>query len=180
MKIHKFQIVGSLLIIPKVFSDSRGFFLETFRHNAYDEILGVEFVQDNMSFSHYGTIRGLHFQKNPYAQTKLVRCVYGKILDVAVDIRQGSPSYGKYIHVFLDNIANHQLLIPKGFAHGFSVLSREAVVEYKCDEYFHSEADAGIRFDDPYLSIDWQVPERKRIISAKDIMLPTLSEIETE
>lgn len=179
MKIEKFSIDGPLLIIPDVFSDARGFFLETFREESYKVILGknIRFVQDNLSCSKYGTIRGLHFQREPFAQAKLVRCAFGKILDVAVDLRTGSTTYGEYASIELDGVAQQQFFIPRGFAHGFSVLSPEAVVEYRCDEYYHPEADAGIRYKDPGLGIDWKIAIVDIIVSEKDDALPMLTEI---
>lgn len=179
MKIEKFSIDGPLLIIPDVFSDARGFFLETFREESYKVILGknIRFVQDNLSCSKYGTIRGLHFQREPFAQAKLVRCAFGKILDVAVDLRTGSTTYGEYASIELDGVAQQQFFIPRGFAHGFSVLSPEAVVEYRCDEYYHPEADAGVRFDDISLGIEWRVEPSKAIVSEKDRILPRFRDI---
>lgn len=173
MIIQKQDIPGLLLITPKIFHDERGFFLEIFRYNAYDAILGVEFVQDNMSFSHYGTVRGLHFQKEPHAQAKLVRCVLGRILDVALDIRPDSSTFGRHLCVELDDKKQQQFFLPAGFAHGFSVLSPQAIVEYKCDAYYEASSDAGLRFDDSFLSIDWKIPSDKMLISAKDASLPT-------
>ena len=172
MDIKYFKIQGLALLSPKIFNDDRGFFLETFRESTYQKILGVEFVQDNMSYSVYGTVRGLHFQTSPYAQAKLVRCARGRILDVAVDLRRDSESFGSWIGVELDGQAQQQFFLPAGFAHGFAVLSQEALVEYKCDAYYEPLADAGLRFDDPDLGIDWRVPRADMKVSAKDSSLP--------
>lgn len=177
MQVQELEITGLKLITSRIYQDQRGFFLETYRANTYRDILGVEFVQDNMSFSTYGTIRGLHYQKDPYAQAKLVRCVVGRILDVAVDLRPGSESFGRHICVELDGREQLQLFLPDGFAHGFAVLSAEAIVEYKCDSYYEPKADGGLRYDDPHLSIDWRVPPNKAIVSAKDAGLPYWEQI---
>lgn len=166
-----------ILITPDLCRDGRGFFLETFRARAYRDLLGVDFVQDNMSFSKYGTIRGLHFQNAPHTQAKLVRCVWGRILDVAVDLRAGSKSFGRHASVELDAREQRQFFLPAGFAHGFAVLSPEAIVEYKCDNYYEPTADAGLRYDDPCLSIDWQIPPEKVTVSPKDAGLPGLEQI---
>ena len=161
---------------PKVFEDSRGYFMESYSSREFNLIAGpVNFVQDNESMSSYGVVRGLHFQKPPYTQAKLVRCVLGRVLDVAVDIRSGSPTFGKHVAVELSEENHVQFYIPKGFAHGFSVLSEKAVFQYKCDEFYHPEADAGILLSDPALGIDWKVPAEKRILSAKDLAHSPLS-----
>lgn len=177
MKVHKLEIPGLILITPEIYWDERGWFMETYRTDKYREVLGVEFVQDNMSFSHYGTIRGLHFQKEPHAQAKLIRCVQGKILDVAVDIRQNSRTFGKYASVELSGEDQLQLFIPQGFAHGFSVVSPEAIVEYKCDAYYLKAAESGIRYNDQQLGIDWMIAPGKEIVSYKDAGLPLLSDL---
>jgi len=179
MKVIELSIPGLFLIKPDLFKDERGYFLETYNQYRYQDFLGKEmnFVQDNMSYSRYGTIRGLHFQKEPYAQAKLVRCTAGKIKDVAVDIRKNSPTFAQYIYVELSGEEQYQLFIPKGFAHGFSVLSQFAIVEYKCDEYYQKSADSGIRFNDPDLDIDWNIPNELIIISDKDKNYPFLSEL---
>lgn len=179
MKVIKLSISGLLLIKPDLFQDERGFFLETYNLYCYQDILGdqIKFVQDNMSYSRYGTIRGLHFQKEPFAQAKLIRCTEGKIKDVVVDIRKNSPTFGKHIDVELNEDEQYQLFIPRGFAHGFSVLSQYAIVEYKCDAYYNKASDAGIRFDDPELNIDWNIPNESVIISDKDKNYPFLSEL---
>lgn len=171
------DIPGLLVFEPKVFEDSRGYFFESYNEKNFSEA-GIEthFVQDNESSSLYGVIRGLHYQLNPFAQAKLIRVLEGKILDVVVDIRKGSPSFGKNFALELTAENKKQLYIPKGFAHGFSVLSEKAVVFYKCDQFYKKESEAGIRFDDPQLSIDWKIPVDKAIISEKDKKLPSLSD----
>ena len=176
MEVLKTAIEGLLILRPKVFEDSRGYFMESYSSREFNLIAGpVNFVQDNESMSSYGVVRGLHFQKPPYTQAKLVRCVLGRVLDVAVDIRSGSPTFGKHVAVELSEENHVQFYIPKGFAHGFSVLSEKAVFQYKCDEFYHPEADAGILLSDPALGIDWKVPAEKRILSAKDLSHSPLS-----
>ena len=176
MEVLKTAIEGLLILRPKVFEDSRGYFMESYSSREFNLIAGpVNFVQDNESMSSYGVVRGLHFQKPPYTQAKLVRCVLGRVLDVAVDIRSGSPTFGKHVAVELSEENHVQFYIPKGFAHGFSVLSEKAVFQYKCDEFYHPEADAGILLSDPALGIDWKVPAEKRILSAKDLAHSPLS-----
>ncbi len=176
MEVLKTAIKGLLILSPKVFEDSRGYFMESYSSREFNLIAGpVNFVQDNESMSSYGVVRGLHFQKPPYTQAKLVRCVLGRVLDVAVDIRSGSPTFGKHVAVELSEENHVQFYIPKGFAHGFSVLSEKAVFQYKCDEFYHPEADAGILLSDPALGIDWKVPAEKRILSAKDLAHSPLS-----
>ncbi|MGV3529420.1 MAG: dTDP-4-dehydrorhamnose 3,5-epimerase [Flavisolibacter sp.] len=167
------EIPGLLILEPKVIPDSRGYFFEAYNDKAF-AAAGIEnnFIQDNQSRSKYGVIRGLHYQLNPHAQAKLVRVVEGRILDVAVDIRKGSPTYGKHFDIELSADNQKQLLIPAGFAHGFSVLSEYATVLYKCDAYYNKEAEAGILYNDPALNIDWQVPAGKEIVSEKDLQLP--------
>ena len=169
MKVIKTDIDGVVIIEPELFGDSRGYFMESYSERVFDrEVAPVRFVQDNRSYSRYGVVRGLHYQKAPYAQSKLVSCVVGKVLDVAVDIREGSPTYGKYVAVELSAENHRQLFIPKGFAHGFAVLSEEALFEYKCDEFYHPEAECGIAWDDPNIGIDWRLPKEDIILSAKD------------
>ena len=169
MKVINTDIEGVVIIEPEVFGDSRGYFMESFSQRVFDsEVAPVCFVQDNRSYSRYGVVRGLHYQREPYAQSKLVSCVVGKVLDVAVDIREGSPTYGKHVAVELSAENHRQLFIPKGFAHGFAVLSEEALFEYKCDEFYHPEAECGIAWDDPNIGIDWRVPKGDIILSAKD------------
>ena len=169
---------GLFQLLPKVFEDDRGYFFESFNQKDMDYVnLAHDWVQDNQSFSRYGTIRGLHFQKDPFAQAKLIRVLDGRILDVVVDIRHGSPTFGKCYDLELSSENRIQLLVPKGFAHGFSVLSDSATVLYKSDNYYHPGHEGGIRFDDPDLGIDWKVPETSLIISGKDQLLPTLKEL---
>jgi dTDP-4-dehydrorhamnose 3,5-epimerase len=170
-------LAGLLIFEPKVFEDSRGYFFESYNaRNFQDEGLSYTFVQDNESSSSYGVIRGLHYQLQPYAQTKLVRVLHGSILDVAVDIRHGSSTFGQHFSIELNAGNRKQLLVPAGFAHGFSVLSERAVVMYKCDQYYNKESEGGIRFDDPDLAINWQIEEGREIISEKDKVLPYFSQ----
>lgn len=179
MKVTELALPGIILFEPDVFEDDRGYFQEVYHCLKYKEYLpkNTKFVQDNLSYSKYGTIRGLHFQREPYAQAKLVRCVSGRILDVAIDIRKDSAYFGKHISIELTDQNHYQLFLPKGFAHGFSVLSREAIVEYKCDELFKLEYDSGIRYDDMKIGIDWKVDFKDRIISEKDRNLPLLNQL---
>lgn len=183
MEVIKTNIDGVLIIEPKVFGDKRGYFFESFSQREFDEkvapIIGhtINFVQDNESMSSYGVVRGLHYQKPPYTQSKLVRCVRGKVLDVAVDIRLGSPTFGQHVAVELSEDNHVQFFIPKGFAHGFAVLSEEAVFQYKCDEFYHPEADSGIQLLDDELGIDWQIPWDKAIMSEKDRVRERLSQL---
>ena len=178
MKIIKTDIPDLLIIEPDVFGDNRGYFFESFSQRKFEEATGVkvDFVQDNESLSAYGVVRGLHFQKPPYEQAKLVRVVRGKVLDVALDLRPDSPTYGRYEAVELSGENHRQLFIPKGFAHGFSVLSDEAVFQYKCDDYYAPECEDGIAYDDPDLDINWHIPSEKMVISAKDLNHKTLKE----
>ena len=178
MKIIETGISGLFVIEPDVFGDSRGYFMESFSQKKFNELTGldIDFVQDNESRSTYGVLRGLHFQRHPYAQAKLVRVVSGKVLDVAVDLREGSETYGKHFAVELSGENHRQMFIPKGFAHGFSVLSQEAVFQYKCDEYYAPESEAAIAWDDQDLNIDWKVPAEDVVLSAKDRNHPTLKE----
>lgn len=174
MNVIKTDIKGILILEPRVFEDARGLFFESFSQRDFDAqvvpILGrpVRFVQDNESRSCFGVVRGLHYQKPPYTQSKLVHCVRGAVLDVAVDIRKGSPTFGKYVLVELTGDNHRLLFIDKGFAHGFAVLSEEAVFQYKCDEFYHPEADSGISLFDPALGIDWHIPVEQMILSEKD------------
>lgn len=169
MEIIKTEIEGLLIIEPRIFQDARGYFFESFSQREFEEKVGaVHFVQDNESMSTYGVMRGLHFQRPPYTQSKLVRCVSGKVLDVAVDIRKGSPTYAQHVAVELTGENHRQFFIPKGFAHGFAVLSERAVFQYKCDEFYHPEADAGISILDESLQIDWRIPAEAAILSDKD------------
>lgn len=174
------EIPGLLVFEPKVFADSRGYFFESYNANIFrQEGVDIVFVQDNQSSSCYGVIRGLHYQLNPHAQTKLVRVLSGQILDVAVDMRKGSPTFGHAFTIELSAENKKQLFVPKGFAHGFSVLSEKAEVLYKCDGFYNKESEGGIRFDDPSLNIDWKVPVDKAIISDKDQVLPALAAVQT-
>lgn len=174
MNVIETNIQGLLIIEPKVFGDARGYFFESFSEREFDEkvtpLLGhkIRFVQDNESMSSYGVMRGLHFQRPPFTQAKLVRCVRGRVLDVAVDIRKGSPTYGQHLAVELTEDNHRQFLISKGFAHGFAVLSETAVFQYKCDEFYHPEADGGISILDSSLGIDWQIPVEHALLSEKD------------
>ncbi len=170
IEVKKTDIEGVLIIEPKVFGDARGYFLESYNAKEFSEKTGlnITFVQDNESMSSYGVMRGLHFQNPPYTQSKLVRCVKGAVLDVAVDIRKGSPTYGKHVAVELNEDNHRQFFIPKGFAHGFAVLSETAVFQYKCDEFYHPEADGGISILDDSLGIDWKIPIEKALLSEKD------------
>ena len=169
MKVVKTPIEGLLIIEPRVFEDARGNFFESFSQRDFDEQVGaVRFVQDNESMSSYGVMRGLHFQRPPFTQTKLVRCVKGAVLDVAVDIRKGSPTYGQHVAIELTEQNHRQFFISKGFAHGFAVLSDVAVFQYKCDEFYHPEADGGISILDDSLGIDWRIPTAEAILSEKD------------
>ena len=174
MEIIKTLIDGVLIIEPRVFKDSRGYFFESFSQREFDEkvtpILGhsINFVQDNESMSSYGVVRGLHYQRMPYTQSKLVRCVKGAVLDVAVDIRKGSPTFGQHVAVELTEDNHRQFFVPRGFAHGFAVLSETAVFQYKCDNFYHPEADGGISLEDETLGIDWKIPDELKILSEKD------------
>ena len=169
MNIIRTAIDGVLIIEPRIFADSRGYFFESFSQREFDEkVRPITFVQDNESMSSYGVMRGLHFQRPPYTQSKLVRCVRGKVLDVAVDIRKGSPTYGKHVAVELSEDNHRQFFISKGLAHGFAVLAETAVFQYKCDEFYHPEADDGISILDDSLGIDWRIPTDKAILSEKD------------
>jgi dTDP-4-dehydrorhamnose 3,5-epimerase len=173
MPFHTTNIPGLLIFEPKVFEDSRGYFFEAYNEEVFrKEGLHLRFVQDNQSKSSYGVIRGLHYQLNPFAQYKLVRVIQGSILDVAVDIRKGSPTFGQHFSLELSAENKKQLLIPAGFAHGFSVLSDTAVVLYKCDVLYNKENEAGIYYSDPILNIDWQIPEGKKLVSDKDRQQP--------
>ncbi len=179
MKITETPIEGLLVIEPDVFADARGFFTETYNAERYASVgICADFVQDNMSASSYGVVRGLHFQRPPYTQAKLVSCVVGRVYDVAVDMRKGSPTYGQHFGVELSADNHKQFFIPRGFAHGFSVLSEKAIFTYKCDNLYHPEADGGILLNDASLGIDWQVPVEQRIISDKDTKHPLLANAE--
>ena len=180
MEVIKTAIGGLFIIEPRIFKDSRGYFFESFSQREFDEKVGkITFVQDNESKSCYGVMRGLHFQRPPFTQTKLVRCVKGAVLDVAVDIRKGSPTYGQHVAIELTEENHRQFFISKGFAHGFAVLSEIAVFQYKCDEFYHPEADGGISILDDTLGIDWQVPTDKAILSEKDTKHPLLKDFDS-
>lgn len=170
IEVKKTDIEGVLIIEPKVFGDARGYFLESFNAKEFAEKTGlnINFVQDNESMSSYGVMRGLHFQTPPYTQSKLVRCVKGAVLDVAVDIRKGSPTYGQHVAVELTEDNHHQFFVPRGFAHGFAVLSETAVFQYKCDNFYAPQADGGISILDDSLGIDWKIPTGKALLSEKD------------
>jgi dTDP-4-dehydrorhamnose 3,5-epimerase len=174
MKVVETGFEGLFVLEPRVFADERGYFFESFNSQTFkNNGLDFEWVQDNQSQSKYGVVRGLHFQKPPYAQTKLIRVLKGEILDVVVDLRHDMPTYGKSFSVVLSSQNHLQLLIPKGFAHGFSVLSEYADVMYKCDALYNKESESGILYNDPQLGIDWQVPQDKMIVSEKDLVLPS-------
>ena len=178
MPFIKTDIPDLLVFEPKLFEDSRGYFFEAYNLQTFaEEGVAMEFVQDNQSKSSYGVIRGLHYQLNPYAQTKLVRVLEGAILDVAVDIRKGSPSFGKHFAIELSADNKKQLLVPQGFAHGFSVLTPTAIVLYKCDQLYQKESEAGIIYNDPFLNIDWKIPGGKAVVSEKDMLLPRFESI---
>ena len=179
MNIIKTAIEGVVVIEPRVFEDKRGYFFESFSEREFSAEVGeYHFVQSNEAKSSYGVVRGLHFQLPPHAQAKLVRVAKGRILDVAVDIRRSSPTFGKYVAVELSSDNHRQVFIPQGFAHGYSVLSEEAVVEYKCDNYYAPESEGAVAWNDADLAIDWQIPADKIILSAKDKAHPSLAECE--
>lgn len=180
MEIIKTDIEGVLIIEPRIFRDSRGYFFESYNKKEFDEKVGpVDFVQDNESCSTRGVMRGLHFQRPPYSQAKLVRCVRGAVFDVAVDLRKGSPTYGRHIATELSEENHRQFFIPKGFAHGFAVLSDVAVFQYKCDEFYHPEADCGISLLDDSLGIDWGIAFEDAILSEKDKRHPLLKDFDS-
>lgn len=176
MELINTAIDGVYILKPRVFADARGYFFESYSKRVFEEKVGrVDFVQDNESMSRRGVVRGLHFQAPPFAQSKLVRCIRGRVLDVVVDIRVGSPTYGQHIAVELSDENKLQFFIPKGFAHGFAVLSEEAVFQYKCDEYYHPEAEGGLSALDPALGIDWRLTPSELLLSDKDLRNPSLS-----
>ena len=180
MEVIKTAIEGLYIIEPRVFNDSRGYFFESFSQREFDEKVGpIIFVQDNESMSSYGVMRGLHFQRPPFTQSKIVRCVKGSVLDVAVDIRKDSPTYGQHVAVELSEDNHRQFFIPKGFAHGFAVLSPTAVFQYKCDEFYHPEADGGISILDDSLGIEWRIPVDKAILSDMDTRHPLLRDFDS-
>ena len=169
MEVIKTQIEGVVIIEPRIFADARGYFFESFSQKEFEEkVCKTVFVQDNESKSSYGVLRGLHFQKPPFAQSKLVRCTKGAVLDVAVDIRKGSPTFGQHVAVELTEENHRQFFIPRGFAHGFAVLSEEVVFQYKCDNFYAPQCEGSIAWDDPDLAIDWRIPADKVLLSEKD------------
>ena len=179
MEVIKTKIPGVVIIEPRLFPDARGYFFESFSKREFEEKVGkIDFVQDNESKSSYGVLRGLHFQKPPYAQSKLVRVVKGAVLDVAVDIRKGSPTFGQHVAVELTEDNHRQFFIPRGFAHGFAVLTDEVIFQYKCDNFYAPASEGAIAWDDPDLGIDWRVPAEKVILSEKDKKHPRLKEID--
>mgnify|MGYP003562881561 FL=1 len=178
MNVIKTDIDGLVIIEPRVFGDSRGYFFESFSERDFKrEVADVDFVQDNESKSSYGVVRGLHFQKPPYAQAKLVRGVKAKVLDVAVDLRKESPTFGRYVAMELSEENHRQMFIPRGFAHGFSVLSEEVIFQYKCDNYYAPQSEGAVAWDDPDLDIDWKIPAGKVLLSEKDKKHPRLKDI---
>ena len=186
MEVIKTNIEGPVIIEPRVFKDARGYFFESFSQREFDEKVAIPqygkpiiFVQDNESMSSYGVMRGLHFQRPPFTQSKLVRCVKGKVLDVAVDIRKGSPTYGQHVAVELTEDNHRQFFVPRGFAHGFVVLSETAVFQYKCDEFYHPEADGGINIQDETLGIDWQIKMEEALLSEKDTKHACLADFDS-
>lgn len=172
------KIPGVMILEPRVFGDERGYFLESYSARMFEEkVMNTRFVQDNESTSCYGVVRGLHYQKPPHSQSKLVHVVSGRVLDVAVDIRRGSPTFGQHVAIELSGENHRQLFIPRGFAHGFAVLSEHAVFQYKCDSYYAPESEGGIAWNDPFLGIDWHLPMNDVILSPKDQNRPALSDI---
>lgn len=180
MEVIKTAIEGVVIIEPRIFKDARGYFFESFSQREFEKKVGkINFVQDNESMSSYGVMRGLHFQRPPYTQSKLVRCVKGAVLDVAVDIRKGSPTYGQHVAVELTEENHRQFFVPRGFAHGFAVLSETAIFQYKCDNFYHPEADGGISILDNSLGIDWRIPTEQAILSEKDTKHPLLKDFDS-
>ena len=180
MEVIKTAIDGVVIIEPKVFEDQRGYFFESFSQREFEaKVRKINFVQDNESMSSYGVMRGLHFQRPPFTQSKLVRCVKGKVLDVAVDIRKGSPTYGQHVAVELSEDNHRQFFVPRGFAHGFAVLSDTAVFQYKCDNFYAPQADGGISIKDESLGIDWKIPTDMAILSEKDTLHSCLKDFDS-
>lgn len=180
MNIIQTSIPGVVIIEPRLFKDDRGYFFESFSERDFNtQVREVKFVQDNESMSSYGVMRGLHFQRPPYTQSKLVRCVKGAVLDVAVDIRKGSPTYGQHVAVELTEENHRQFFVPRGFAHGFAVLSETAIFQYKCDNFYHPEADGGISILDDSLGINWRIPTDHAILSEKDTKHPLLKDFDS-
>ena len=181
MNLVNTPIKEAFIIEPKLFSDSRGYFFESYSQKEFDEMVGpIRFVQDNESFSSYGVLRGLHYQKHPFAQSKLVRVISGRVLDVAVDIRRGSPTFGKHVAVELSGENHRQFFIPRGFAHGFCVLSETALFQYKCDNFYVPQSEGAIAWNDPELAIDWGIPAERIILSDKDRRHPLLRDAEAD
>jgi dTDP-4-dehydrorhamnose 3,5-epimerase len=179
MPFIKTEFPGLLIFQPKIWEDERGYFFESYNKKTLaEEGVEINFIQDNQASSEFGVIRGLHYQLNPFAQTKLIRVLSGSILDVAVDIRKGSPTYGKAYSIELSAENKMQLLVPKGFAHGYSVISKTAEVFYKCDAFYNKESEGGIAYNDPALNIDWRIPADKAIVSEKDMKHPALNKCE--
>ena len=177
MEVIKTNIEGVVIIEPRIFKDDRGYFFESFSQREFEEkVCKTTFVQDNESKSSYGVLRGLHFQKPPFAQSKLVRVIKGVVLDVAVDIRKGSPTFGQYVSVELTGENHRQFFIPRGFAHGFSVLSEEVIFQYKCDNFYSPQSEGAIAWNDPDLNIDWRIPAEKVVLSEKDSKHPRLKD----
>ena len=177
MEIIKTNIEGVVIIEPRIFKDDRGYFFESFSQREFEEkVCKTTYVQDNESKSSYGVLRGLHFQKPPFAQSKLVRVIKGAVLDVAVDIRKGSPTFGQYVSVELTGENHRQFFIPRGFAHGFSVLSEEVIFQYKCDKFYSPQSEGAIAWNDPDLNIDWRIPAEKVVLSEKDSKHPRLKD----
>ncbi len=180
MEVIKTNIEGVVIIEPRIFRDARGYFFESFSQREFDaKVRPIRFVQDNESMSSYGVMRGLHFQRPPYTQSKLVRCVRGRVLDVAVDIRKGSPTYGQHVAVELSEENHRQFFVPRGFAHGFAVLSQTAVFQYKCDNFYAPQADGGISIKDDSLGIDWRIPVSEVLLSDKDTKHPLLRDFDS-
>ena len=179
MEVIKTDIEGVVIIEPRIFKDERGYFYESFSQREFEEkVCRTVFVQDNQSKSSYGVLRGLHFQKPPYCQSKLVRCIKGAVLDVAVDIRKGSPTFGRYVAVELTEENHRQFFVPRGFAHGFAVLREEAVFQYKCDNFYCKESEGSVAWNDPQLAIDWRIPADKVLLSEKDKLSKNIADAE--
>ena len=176
MKFSETKLNGCYVLEPEIYKDNRGYFFESFNQTKFETIIGkpIHFVQDNQSFSSKGVLRGLHFQKGEYAQAKLVRALQGKVLDVVVDLRKDSKTYGEHYSVELSADNKKQLFVPRGFAHGFVVLSETAIFSYKCDNFYNKDAEGGIRYDDPLLNIDWRMPKEDILVSYKDLLLPKM------
>ncbi len=180
MEAIKTAIDGVVIVEPRIFNDERGYFYESFSDREFREkVCNTTFVQDNQSKSSYGVLRGLHFQKAPHAQSKLVRVIKGKVIDVAVDIRKGSPTYGKYVAVELTEDNHRQLFVPRGFAHGFVVLSEEAVFQYKCDNFYNKESEGSLRWNDTDLGVDWGITEAEALLSDKDTVSPLFKDFDS-